>query len=173
MSSAGSRNCLNCRRFEKERMPAPSCNPVTSCMFLRHWKSLALAMVAMSGFFWPSPSRPVEARQLGAALISHTCDRTRQLSLASYDYDRLFPNQDTMPKGGFGNLIALPLQKQSREKGRSVLVDENFDSYPDQWAYLASIRPISRMELEEAGRGIRSGVRIRLFYKNHECGITW
>ena len=58
-------------------------------------------------FAEPVPAR--EARQLGAALISHTCDRTRQLSLASYD--RLFPNQDTMPKGGFGNLIALLLQK--------------------------------------------------------------
>jgi hypothetical protein len=49
-------------------------------------------------FAEPVPAR--EARQLGAARISHTCDRTRQLSLASYD--RLFPNQDTMPKGGFG-----------------------------------------------------------------------
>jgi hypothetical protein len=62
-------------------------------------------------FATPVPAR--EARQLGAALISHTCGRTRQLSLASYD--RLFPNQDTLPKGGFGNLIALPLQKQPRE----------------------------------------------------------
>ena len=51
-----------------------------------------------------------DARRLGTAIISHTCARTRQLKLASYD--RLFPNQDTMPKGGFGNLIALPLQKQ-------------------------------------------------------------
>ena len=62
-----------------------------------------------------------EARQLGSALISHTCSRTRQLKLSSYD--RLFPNQDTMPKGGFGNLIALPLQKDPRERGCSVFVD--------------------------------------------------
>lgn len=89
-----------------------------------------------------------EARQLGAALISHTCDRTRQLSLTSYD--RLFPNQDTMPKGGFGNLIALPLQKQPRESGRSVFVDEHLQPYPDQWAFLASIRPMSRRDLEDA-----------------------
>ncbi len=60
-----------------------------------------------------------EARQLGAALISHTCNATRQLRLSSYD--RLFPNQDTLPKGGFGNLIALPLQKEalSRSVGLS------------------------------------------------------
>lgn len=94
----------------------------------------------------PVPAR--EARQLGAALISHTCDRTRQLSLASYD--RFFPNQDTLPKGGFGNLIALPLQKQPREQGRSVFADDNFDLYRDQWAFLASLRPLSRMELEDA-----------------------
>ena len=56
-----------------------------------------------------------DARRLGTALISFTCARTRQLKLTSYD--RLFPNQDTLPKGGFGNLIALPLQKQPREKG--------------------------------------------------------
>jgi len=48
-----------------------------------------------------------DARPMGTAIISHTCARTRQLRLTSYD--RLFPNQDTMPKGGFGNLIALPL----------------------------------------------------------------
>jgi len=89
-----------------------------------------------------------EARQLGAALISHTCDRTRQLSLASYD--RLFPNQDTMPKGGFGNLIALPLQKQPRESGRSVFVDEHLKPYPDQWIFLAAVRPMSRRDLESA-----------------------
>ena len=62
-----------------------------------------------------------DARRLGTAIISHTCARTRQLKLESYD--RLFPNQDTMPQGGFGNLIALPLQKKPRENGCSVFVD--------------------------------------------------
>ena len=62
-----------------------------------------------------------DARRLGTAIISHTCARTRQLKLESYD--RLFPNQDSMPKGGFGNLIALPLQKKPRENGCSVFVD--------------------------------------------------
>ena len=63
----------------------------------------------------------LDARRLGTAIISHTCARTRQLKLASYD--RLFPNQDSLPKGGFGNLIALPLQKAPRERGCSVFVD--------------------------------------------------
>ena len=65
-----------------------------------------------------------DARRLGAAIVSHTCARTRQLKLTSYD--RLFPNQDTMPKGGFGNLIALPLQKKPRENSYSVFVDADF-----------------------------------------------
>jgi superfamily II DNA or RNA helicase len=82
-----------------------------------------------------------EARQLGAALISHTCNATRQLQLSSYD--RLFPNQDTLPKGGFGNLIALPLQKAARQRGCSVFVDDDLQPYPDQWAYLATLQRLS------------------------------
>lgn len=87
-----------------------------------------------------------DARRLGTALISHTCARTRQLKLTSYD--RLFPNQDTMPKGGFGNLIALPLQKKPRENGYSVFVDAALHPYPDQWAFLASIVPIAAHDIE-------------------------
>ncbi len=105
--------------------------------------------------FFTDPVSAREARRLGAALISHTCDRTRQLSLASYD--RLFPNQDTLPQGGFGNLIALPLQKQPREQGRSVFVNARLESYPDQWSFLASIRSLSRTELDDAILRARGG----------------
>ena len=87
-----------------------------------------------------------DARRLGAAIISHACNRTRQLKFESYD--RLFPNQDTMPKGGFGNLIALPLQKQPRENGCSVFVDAALRPHPDQWAFLASIQPMPPHDVE-------------------------
>lgn len=87
-----------------------------------------------------------DARRLGTAIISHTCARTRQLQLTSYD--RLFPNQDTMPKGGFGNLIALPLQKTPREMGFSVFVDSYLSPYPDQWSFLASIQPMATHDIE-------------------------
>ena len=87
-----------------------------------------------------------DARRLGSAIISYTCARTRQLKLESYD--RLFPNQDTMPKGGFGNLIALPLQKKPREGGHSVFVDEALQPYPDQWVFLASTKPMSTHDIE-------------------------
>lgn len=93
-----------------------------------------------------TPARDV--RRLGAALISATCARTRQLALKSYD--RLFPNQDTMPKGGFGNLIALPLQKEPRDLGRSVFVDANLQQLPDQWAFLENIKPLAQSRIETA-----------------------
>lgn len=89
-----------------------------------------------------------DARRLGTAIISHTCARTRQLKLSSYD--RLFPNQDRMPKGGFGNLIALPLQKKAREHGCSVFVDGELKPYADQWAFLASIQPMAVEDIDPA-----------------------
>ena len=89
-----------------------------------------------------------DARRLGAAIISHACERTRQLALSSYD--RLFPNQDYMPKGGFGNLIALPLQKRARAKNNSIFVDDSLEPHSDQWAFLASIQRMSPGDIEPA-----------------------
>ena len=89
-----------------------------------------------------------DARRLGVALISEACARSGQLKLNSYD--RLFPNQDTMPKGGYGNLIALPLQKDRRAHGATVFVDESLQPYGDQWGYLATIRRMRPCELEPA-----------------------
>ncbi|HET8549191.1 MAG TPA: hypothetical protein VFL57_14355, partial [Bryobacteraceae bacterium] len=59
------------------------------------------------------------------------------------------PNQDTLPQGGFGNPIALPLQKQPRERGNSVFLDHEFKPHADQWAFLASIEKIGRSRTEE------------------------
>ena len=87
-----------------------------------------------------------DARRLGTAIISHTCARRRQLKLTSYD--RLFPSQDTLPKGGFGNLLALPLQRAPRDRGHSVFVDGDFRPYPDQWSFLVSIRSMSPDDIE-------------------------
>ena len=83
---------------------------------------------------WAPPSSATPARAPGNS--------------SSTSYDRLFPNQDTMPKGGFGNLIALPLQKQPRENGCSVFVDADLRPYPDQWAFLASIQPMAPHDIE-------------------------
>ena len=87
-----------------------------------------------------------DARRLGTAIISHTCARSHQLKLRSYD--RLFPNQDSMPKGGFGNLIALPLQKHPRENGWSVFADGDLRPYRDQWRFLAAILQMPAHDIE-------------------------
>lgn len=96
--------------------------------------------------FFASKVAARDARRLGTALISHTCARTRQLKLNSYD--RLFPNQDSLPKGGFGNLIALPLQKQPRENGCSVFVNTDFSPFHDQWGFLASIQMMNVQDID-------------------------
>ena len=86
------------------------------------------------------------ARRLGSHLLTEAMEGRPDIGLDSYD--RLFPNQDTLPQGGFGNLIALPLQKQAREQGHNVFLDEHLVPWPDQWAFLASVRRISRVQIE-------------------------
>ena len=81
------------------------------------------------------------ARMLGASILTETMERRPDLGFASYD--RFFPNQDTLPRGGFGNLIALPLQHEPRGAGNSVFVDEDLQPFPDQWAYLSGLARLS------------------------------
>lgn len=96
-------------------------------------------------FFFSEPVPAADARRLGSALLTRTMAQRHELSFASYD--RLFPAQDTVPKGGFGNLIALPFQGQAQKAGNRLFVDEQLVPYPDQWAFLSSIPKISPEEL--------------------------
>lgn len=86
------------------------------------------------------------ARNLGSYLLTETMENRPDIGLRSYD--RLFPNQDTLPKGGFGNLIALPLQKLPRARGNSVFIDEHFEPHWDQWEFLASVQQIEKARIE-------------------------
>ncbi len=95
-------------------------------------------------FAEPVPARL--ARSLGTLIIAKCSERNIRLSLESYD--RFFPTQDFLPRGGFGNLIALPLQKTPRDNGNSSFVDEAFEVITDQWAYLASVRRLLKYEVE-------------------------
>ncbi|HYW77653.1 MAG TPA: DEAD/DEAH box helicase family protein [Gammaproteobacteria bacterium] len=97
-------------------------------------------------FFFSSPVTATLARQMGCYLLTATMSVRHQLSMASYD--RLFPSQDTLPRGGFGNLIALPLQYRSRSRGNTLFIDEDFEPYSDQWAYLASLTRISAVTIQ-------------------------
>lgn len=94
------------------------------------------------------------ARKLGCYLLTETMTRRHQLGMDSYD--RLFPNQDTLPKGGFGNLIAMPLQKGPAEKDNTLFLDETLETYEDQWAYLSSI---TRMGLPRLNDVVREATR--------------
>jgi superfamily II DNA or RNA helicase/very-short-patch-repair endonuclease len=98
------------------------------------------------------------ARNLGSYLLTETMENRPDIGLDSYD--RLFPNQDTLPKGGFGNLIALPLQKLPRQKGNSVFLDEKLLPYVDQWAFLSSVAKISRAKVEIIVRDAENRGRI-------------
>jgi len=120
------------------------------------------------GHVWMFFDRPTPvslARKFGCAILTRSMERRHQIGLDSYD--RFFPSQDTMPKGGFGNLIALPLQRVPAEKGNSVFVNKEFEPYSDQWIFLSAIERI-RVEkvesvVEEASRnGAVLGVRISL-----------
>ena len=90
------------------------------------------------------------ARKLGSHVLTETMEHHPDLGLASYD--RFFPNQDTLPHGGFGNLIALPLQKRPRERDNSVFLDDQLTPYPDQWAFLSTVPKIGRARLEDLVR---------------------
>jgi superfamily II DNA or RNA helicase len=90
------------------------------------------------------------ARKLGSHILTETMERRPDVGLSSYD--RFFPNQDTLPKGGLGNLIALPLQKQPRESGNSLFLDEDFVPYPDQWAFLSAMRRTDQPAIENIVR---------------------
>jgi len=90
------------------------------------------------------------ARKLGSAVLTNALSKRHQIGLGSYD--RFFPSQDTMPKGGFGNLIALPLQRKPREKGNTVFLDADFVQYPDQWEFLSSIEKMRPTDVQRIVR---------------------
>jgi superfamily II DNA or RNA helicase len=98
-------------------------------------------------FFFETPVPAALARKFGTILLTTAMNKRHEIQFKSYD--RLFPSQDTMPKGGLGNLIALPLQKTARENCNSEFIDEYFRSYEDQWAFLSSIQRIPQSRLEE------------------------
>lgn len=107
----------------------------------------------------------ITARKLGCVILTGTMKRRHQIGLDSYD--RFFPNQDTMPKGGLGNLIALPLQFAPRKSAKSVFIDSDFRPYPDQWHFLSTIRRMAADAAEEIvaeaqRKGDLIGVRISI-----------
>jgi superfamily II DNA or RNA helicase/very-short-patch-repair endonuclease len=113
------------------------------------------------------------ARKLGSHILTETMDRRPDIGLDSYD--RFFPNQDTLPQGGFGSLIALPLQRKPRQLGNSVFLDGNFSPYDDQWTFLSEVRRIGRDDVEESVRKAEAKGRVigvRLYPTGEEGDAT-
>ncbi len=103
--------------------------------------------------FFETPVPAVLARKLGSLLLTSTMNRRPEIGMDSYD--RLFPSQDTLPRGGFGNLIALPLQKKPREQNNSVFLDNDLNPYSDQWAFLSSIQKMAHQDLERIVKNVQ------------------
>lgn len=96
--------------------------------------------------FFAQPVPAALARRLGTILVAKAAALRPALSLGAYD--RLFPNQDTLPAGGFGNLIALPLARAPRENGNTLFLDADLQPLKDQWMYLAGLPRLSQDTLE-------------------------
>ncbi len=135
----------------------------------RRWEIPAALERSRSGegghvwFFFAEAVPAGLARKLGAFVLTETMESRPGIGLQSYD--RFFPNQDTLPKGGFGNLIALPLQKHARVLGNTHFLDKMFAPHSDQWAFLAAAEKTSRVRLEALTqdaeqRGRVLGVRV-------------
>ena len=104
--------------------------------------------------FFDAPIQAALARKLGSGLLTKAMEQRGTMSFKAYD--RMLPNQDTMPEGGFGNLIALPLQGRARKSGNSMFIDESFRPYEDQWAYLSSVEKTTKDKAEELTAAICS-----------------
>src|SRR3954447_620518 len=93
----------------------------------------------------------VVARSVGTVLVHEAMVLRGSMDLRSYD--RLFPNQDVLPEGGFGNLIAAPLQGRRRRDGLTVFLDlATLEPYEDQWTFLSTVDRLSPGEAQRVAR---------------------
>ena len=97
--------------------------------------------------FFDLPIIASKARKLGKTILAEAMNKDSHISFKSYD--RFFPNQDCLPEGGFGNLVALPLQGKARKNGNSIFVDDKFQPFTDQWEVLLNIKKISEQVLDQ------------------------
>ncbi|HEY2467306.1 MAG TPA: hypothetical protein VGI45_05640 [Terracidiphilus sp.] len=154
--------------FDKKTWQQDAAAFLTACREFEVPAALERSRSGNGGHVWTFFENAIPAttaRKLGCVILTRTMESRHQVGLDSYD--RFFPNQDTMPKGGFGNLIALPLQKAPRANGNSVFIDAEFRPYPNQWEFLASIKrmpaeAVDAIVLEAQKRGDLIGVRISI-----------
>lgn len=135
--------------FDREQWAQDALAFLETCRLKQVPAALERSRSGHGGHVWIFFSEPVparNARQLGSLLITETMERRPEIGFDSYD--RFFPSQDTMPAGGFGNLIALPLQRRAREQSNTVFVDDALRPFDDQWAFLSAIPRIASEAVE-------------------------
>lgn len=126
---------------------------VAYCSVCKDWQIPVSVERSRSGkgahvwIFFTEAVSAMKARKLGFAILTEATNRNGRLSFLSYD--RFIPNQDVLPEGGLGNLIALPLQGKARRDGNSLFVDNSFIPYPDQWEYILSVKKLSEQQLDK------------------------
>src|SRR5208337_1040806 len=154
--------------FDKKTWQKDATAFLAVCHELKVPAALERSRSGNGGHVWIFFERAIPAttaRKLGCAILTRTMECRHQVGLDSYD--RFFPNQDTMPKGGLGNLIALPLQRAPRKQENSLFIDHDFHPYPDQWQFLSTIRrmPVDAAEeivAEAQRKGDLIGVRMSI-----------
>jgi hypothetical protein len=150
--------------FDKSDWKADALAYLDTCQALGVPATMERSRSGNGAHIWIFFAKAVQAalaRRLGAVVLTTTLERRPEVGLDSYD--RFFPSQDTLPRGGFGNLIALPLQKKPRAAGNSVFVDATFTPFVDQWAHLSTQCRMSRAEVETiVASGEKSGELVGL-----------
>jgi superfamily II DNA or RNA helicase len=127
---------------------------------------------AHAWFFFEDKINASSARKFGTALLTYAMSKRHEIKFSSYD--RLFPNQDTLPKGGFGNLIALPLQLNARKNQNSLFIDEKLAPYYDQWEFLSNIRRLNETDINSYISQLSSGNELGdLRQSEDEEGKPW
>lgn len=152
--------------FDKHSWQEDASAVLATCERLGVPAALERSRSGRGGHVWVFFDGPVPAslaRRLGTYVLTETMEHRPEIGLESYD--RLFPNQDTMPQGGFGNLIALPLQGEPRRHGNSVFVDAKWQPHTDQWQFLSCVERMSASTVERivrdaSQRGRIIGVRL-------------
>ncbi|MHB8837790.1 MAG: TOTE conflict system archaeo-eukaryotic primase domain-containing protein [Gemmatimonadaceae bacterium] len=153
--------CFLAADFDDEEWAADALAFVETCRGHGITAALERSRSGNGGHVWiffaePVPAR--DARQLGALLLTEAMERRPDIGFASYD--RFFPSQDSLPTGGFGNLIALPLQRAARARGNSVFIDDSLRPFADQWAFLSSLPRTTRETLTGLVRAAEQEGRI-------------
>jgi superfamily II DNA or RNA helicase len=127
---------------------------------------------AHAWFFFGAAVPASTARQMASYVLTEAMSRRSEIGMRSYD--RLFPNQDTLPRGGFGNLIALPLQWDARQQRNSVFVNSAFEPFENQWEFLARFPRIpGETAVLVAGEALRRGRVLGVPFVREEEGAPW